>query len=367
MAPRAATALCAALALVVALALGALRATPELSLFRAPGVVPFLGWPAPRASFVPLGPGLHKLDLPWYVTPFHRETIDMYALDLGSNRWALSDAGGFDTPWHAHATALHTALRALMGAEGTLTHVLRACPAAKRAGARRSRVRLAAWPLAADSRVFPARAVTHGHLDHVGALPLLLRAYPACVVVYHEAESRYLVNGEPWTPHWWRSGVYSPGFVLAHALGFLPRAQYALPAGRGVALSGAGGSLASLGVPGVTWQHLPGHAPSHVAYAHAKSRTLLAGDLADFLLDPPGVKTLPDGRPIVKGQPAMYTLTIFAGADAALARRSLCRVAYDSRVSYDAVRFAHDATKSAHTRAELQPLAEAAAQCGGKF
>ena len=129
MAPRAATALCAALALAVALALGALRTTPELSLFRAPGVVPFLGWPAPRAAFVPLGPGLHKLDLPWYVTPFHRETIDMYALDLGGGKWALSDAGGFDTPLHAHATALHAALRALMGADGTLTHVLRACPA----------------------------------------------------------------------------------------------------------------------------------------------------------------------------------------------------------------------------------------------
>ena len=104
-----------------------------------------------------------------------------------------------------------------------------------------------------------------------------------------------------------------------------------------------------------------------MASAHAPSRTLLAGDLADFLLNPPGVDTLPDGRALVKGQPAMYTLTIFAGADAEAARRSLCRVAYDTRLSYDAVRFAHDATKAPHTRAQLQPLAEAAARCGGKF
>ena len=127
MAPRAA-ALAAALAVALAAALGALHATPELSLFRAPGVVPFLGFPAPRGAFEPIGPGLFKLDLPWYVTPFHRETIDVFALDLGGGKWALSDAGGFDTPWQRHATALHGALRRLMGADGTLTHVLRTCP-----------------------------------------------------------------------------------------------------------------------------------------------------------------------------------------------------------------------------------------------
>lgn len=209
--------------------------------------------------------------------------------------------------------------------------------------------------------------MTHGHLDHVGALPLLLRAYPACRVVYHEAETAFLIDGAPWTPHWWRSGVYSPGFVLAHVLGFFPRAQYALPASRGVALRGSSGELSALGAPGLKWHHLPGHAPSHVAYVHGPSRTLLAGDLADFLLDPPGVEALPDGRVLLRGQPAMYTLTIFAGADALQARRSLCRVAYDKGIAYERVRFAHDATKSAHSRAELQPLAEAAAQCNGKF
>jgi hypothetical protein len=89
---------------------------------------------------------------------------------------------------------------------------------------------------AAEAERGAARAVTLGHLDPVGALPLLLREYPAGTVVYHEAEPQYLVGGEAWTPHWRRSGVYSRGFVLAHLLGYLPRAQYALPAGRGVAL-----------------------------------------------------------------------------------------------------------------------------------
>lgn len=128
MAPRAATVLAAALAAAVAAALGALRATPEMALFRGPPGL-FLGWPAPVFAFESLGQGLFRADMPWWVTPFHKETLDVYAIDLGGGRWALSDAGGFDTPLQRHATALHGALRELMGADGTLALVLRACPA----------------------------------------------------------------------------------------------------------------------------------------------------------------------------------------------------------------------------------------------
>ena len=134
-----------------------------------------------------------------------------------------------------------------------------------------------------------------------------------------------------------------------------------------MALRGSGGDLSALGVPGVTWEHTPGHAPGHVVYLHSPSGTLLAGDLADVLRDPPGTAALPDGRPVLPGQTALYTWTIMADSDAALAATSLCRVAHDSATfPYAIVKPYHDATKAGLTRAQLQPLAEAAAHCGSK-
>ncbi len=41
-----------------------------------------------------------------------------------------------------------------------------------------------------------ASAVSHGHLDHVGALPKLLQMYPDLKVVIHEAESEHLTGLE---------------------------------------------------------------------------------------------------------------------------------------------------------------------------
>lgn len=37
-----------------------------------------------------------------------------------------------------------------------------------------------------------ANAVTHGHLDHVGALPLMLKTFPDLKVVLHEAEEEFI-------------------------------------------------------------------------------------------------------------------------------------------------------------------------------
>lgn len=209
--------------------------------------------------------------------------------------------------------------------------------------------------------------MTHGHLDHVGGLAKLLDAYPAAKVVIHESEAPFLIGGQLWAPPFWARDGGSPGLRLAQLLGFMPPKQYRLPASKPVAqLAGGGGSLAHLGAADVSWMHLPGHAPSHIVWLHSPSRTAIGGDIADLLVDPPGVTALPDGRALVPGQPALYTMTGLAGADALLAKQSLCRLAYDTSIPFDRLLLFHDATKAGLTRKELQPLAEAAAGCGGK-
>ncbi len=37
-------------------------------------------------------------------------------------------------------------------------------------------------------------AVTHGHIDHVGALASLLKAYPDLQVIFHEKEAPFLTG-----------------------------------------------------------------------------------------------------------------------------------------------------------------------------
>ena len=316
--------------LAVGLALHSIRATPELSMFRAPAA--HWGWPRlPAPRFEAIAPGLHRMDAPWYVTPWHKETLDLFALQLGPSRWAVSDAGGYDTWLHPHATGVLRAVEQLVGPGGELSFVL----------------------------------LSHGHLDHVGALPLLLKRYPGCRVVYHAAETPYLIHGRSWTGGpWWRGG--SPGLWLAHALGMLPRHQNVVPADRTIPLTGASGALDAHGLKGVTWHHTPGHAPSHVIYIQASTGIALGGDLADLMLDPPGVAALPDGRALTAGEPVLFTLTVMDGANASVAKASLCRVAYDTRLAWKTIRLYHDATKQGLTRPAFQKLAEQAAKCKGK-
>lgn len=319
----------ACVAVLAAVALSAMAATPELALFRS--ARPFWGRPVPRGRFeaVDGAPGLYKLDVPWFATPFHKETLDVYALRLHAGRddFAVTDAGGYDTPLHAYATELELALRQLMGPSGRLTHVL----------------------------------LTHGHLDHIGALGRLVRAWPDVKVIFHEMEWPFLVDAtRSHSPAWYAHG--SAGLRLAHAVGFLPRAPYVLPARYAVPLKGAAGDLTKLGVPGVAWLHLPGHSPSHVVW-NINSSIILGGDIADVLLDPPGVTALPDGRPIVPGKVALYTLTVMADADAAVAAASLCRLAHDTSLKWHRILPYHDATKTGFSRAQFKQLVQETTAC----
>lgn len=48
----------------------------------------------------------------------------------------------------------------------------------------------------------PPTAVTHGHGDHIGALPLLLEAYPDVLVLVHELEAPLMTAQRAYMPGW---------------------------------------------------------------------------------------------------------------------------------------------------------------------
>lgn len=101
-------------------------------------------------------------------------------------------------------------------------------------------------------------ALTHGHSDHVGAIPRLLKHWPGVPVYAHRLEIPHMEGELPY-----------PG--RRKPVAFLPRGlAEALP-------ESADGRLERVG--GLQPHWTPGHAPGHVAYYHEEDRVLLAGDL----------------------------------------------------------------------------------------
>ncbi len=61
--------------------------------------------------------------------------------------------------------------------------------------------------------------MTHAHLDHTGALPQLLQAYPSAEVVIHDKEAPFLAGSETYYP------AGSLVVRAAQVLGVAPRQQ----------------------------------------------------------------------------------------------------------------------------------------------
>lgn len=65
-------------------------------------------------------------------------------------------------------------------------------------------------------------AVTHGHLDHVGAIEPLIEAYPDLLVIFHETEAPFLLgDSQPSCYNYMPSGLSLP-FKLLQFLKLLP-------------------------------------------------------------------------------------------------------------------------------------------------
>ncbi|CAL8466588.1 g6124 [Coccomyxa elongata] len=299
--------------LVAAVIVSLVYNVPEFADFRGPT---YLGWKE-TAEFKSIGHGLYKIEIFWHMTPFHSENLDLYLINEGK-AWYLTDAGGFDSWLDAHAGRIVKAVQDVIPPGQELKYII----------------------------------LTHGHLDHVGAIEPLIAAYPDLLVIFHETEAPFLLgDSQPSCYNYMPSGLSLP-FKLLQFLKLLPpMVQYKMPPNRSLILEGPEGDLAKFGVHDLTFTHAPGHCRGHVVYHHKPSGYLLAGDFTDIL-------------PSEDGGYRLKTMCATT-CNITEAHETVCRVIH--RMDYKLLLPYHDARKSGWTKEELIPMAQQYSNCSDRL
>lgn len=139
--------------------------------------------------------------------------------------------------------------------------------------------------------------LTHGHFDHVGALPALLDTWDVPVYA-HPMEMPYLTGRSSYPP--------PDPLVGRGAMAVLSRAYPRGPIdlGPGVRELPADGTVP--GVDGWRWLHTPGHTPGHIAMYRDGDRVLLSADAITTTKQESMAAVLTQRREL-HGPPAYYT------------------------------------------------------------